>query len=70
MKMPNDNLVTVTVRGSDGVIADGVIDVTTRKVKSLVADDEKLERGLIGMAVLSGCIEAILKEEFERRRAH
>lgn len=51
-----------------GLVCDAEIDVASRRVESLLIDDERMDGTMVGLAVLSGCVEALLRTEFERRR--
>jgi len=59
--------VTIAIHEDRGITAAAEIDVTARKVTSLTLDDERLNETFIGLAVLSGCVEAILDDERRRR---
>lgn len=63
----SDDPLMITVRRKSGVILDATIDDEARKPLSLAADDDFMQRSLTGLAVLCGCVEAILKEEFEKK---
>jgi hypothetical protein len=52
-----------------GLVCDAEIDVASRKVESLLIDDERMESTLIALAVLDGCVAAILEEAARRRAA-
>lgn len=51
----------------NGAIVDAQIDVATRQVESLLVDDERLTDALKGLAVLCGCVEAVLRAEYEKK---
>lgn len=59
---------TITIHEERGVVAVAEIDLPARKITNLAADDERLSATFIGLAVLNGCVEAILKDEHERRQ--
>lgn len=57
----------IVVTEAGGLVCDAEIDVGSRKVASLMLDDEAQADTLKGLAVLSGCLEAVLRLEFEAR---
>jgi hypothetical protein len=59
---------TITIHEERGVVTVAEIDLPARKVTSLTIDDERTDATFVGLSVLSGCVEAILRDEFERRQ--
>ncbi len=59
---------TITIHEEPGVVALAEIDLPARKITNLTVDDERLNAAFIGLAVLNGCVEALLKDEHERRQ--
>lgn len=59
---------TVIIKDRGEIILDAEINVSERKAVRLAADVETAEETLKGLAVLSGCVEAILINERERRQ--
>ena len=58
----------IVVTDESRLVCDAEIDVASRKPTSVMLDDGSDLQVLKGLAVLCGCVEAVLKEEFERRR--
>ena len=65
-RMTNDGGMRIVVSDRDGLVCDAKIDVGSRKVESLILDDGLQEKVMVGLAVLSGCVEAVLRAEFEK----
>ena len=57
----------ILITNERGVVCDASVHVDSRKVTELLLDDEQAEPVMVGLAVLSGCVEAVLMAEFEKR---
>lgn len=59
----------ISITASAGSVLTAEIDATTRKVRHLAADDERLQEILVTLATLTGVIEGELDKAFRARQS-